>query len=253
MRVERPNVLLFAASDSSGGSGLQADLRVCAALGVHPLTVLTAVTAQGATGLRRRWGLDAEVVGEQLEALADLPIAAVKIGVLATAAVAEAVAGWLAGRRLPVVVDPVLATSGGEPLADAAAVESLTRRLLPAATLVTPNLGELARLSASPTRGRDERVAAARRLGCAAVLVKDGHGSGALCEDLLVTADAVQSFRHRRHRGSQVRGTGCALATAVAAGLARGEPLGPAVKGGIDYVQNALETASPLGGGVAAL
>lgn len=249
MTAPRPNLLLVAASDSSGGSGLQADLRVCAAFGVHPLTVLTAVTAQGATALRRLEPVGVGMIGDQLAAIEDLPIAAVKIGALPEAAAIRLLAEWLARRRLHVVLDPVLETSGGQALADDAARAAMLRWLVPAATVVTPNLPELRRLAGGTAEGADPSIAAARRLGPGAVLVKGGHGVGEVCEDLLVLADRVESFRHRRRAGRGARGTGCALAAAIAAGLARGDSLDGAVRRGIDYVQDALKRASPLGGG----
>jgi hydroxymethylpyrimidine/phosphomethylpyrimidine kinase len=244
---QRPNLLLVAASDSSGGSGLQADLRACAAFGVHPLTVLTAVTAQAPEGLRRLQAVSAEMVAEQLAAVEGLPIAAVKIGVVPTAGAVEVLADWLATRGLPRVVDPVAATSGGEPLGDEAGFDAVARRLVAGATLVTPNHPELRRLAPGKPDDEAGRIAAARELGARAVLVKDGHGRGELCEDLLVLEDRVERFSHPRRTGRPVRGTGCLLAAAVAAGLARGEALEAAVRRGIEHVQDALENASPLG------
>jgi hydroxymethylpyrimidine/phosphomethylpyrimidine kinase len=252
----RPHLLLIAASDSSGGAGLQADLRVCAALDLQPLSAITAITAQSPSALRASSPVAAEVIAAQLEAVEALPIAAVKIGALPQAAALRVVSRWLRGRRsLPVVVDPVFATSGGQALVDPEMPELLRRELLPLASLVTPNGPEFLTLTGTGADEGDATLAAARDLLVAdgALLLKGGHRRGRRCEDLLITRTAARSFSHARLPGPAARGTGCTLATACAAGLARGLPLARAVEEGIEYVQRALTNACALGDGALAL
>jgi hydroxymethylpyrimidine/phosphomethylpyrimidine kinase len=255
MARSRLNILLIAASDSSGGAGLQADLRVCAALDLHPLSVVSAITAQSPSALRASGPVAAELIAAQLEAVEALPIAAVKIGALPHAAALRVVGHWLRGRSLPLVVDPVFATSGGQSLVDPEMPELLRHELLPLAALVTPNGQEFLTLTGTGPDEGEATVVAARDLLAAegALLLKGGHRAGRLCEDLLVTRLATRCFSHPRLPGPAARGTGCALATACAAGLARGLPLARAVEEGIEYVQRALRRACALGEGVLAL
>jgi hydroxymethylpyrimidine/phosphomethylpyrimidine kinase len=241
-------LLAIAGSDSSGRAGLQADLRTFAAHGARGLSAVTAVTAQGASGgVTLVHALPAEVVAAQVDAaFADGPVAAVKVGMLATAANVEVVAAALARRpAVPVVLDPLLAASSGAPLLDDGAIGPLLGRLVPLATLVTPNLPELARLTSLAVEDEGACVAAARRLagGAVAVLVKGGHGEGTTLVDLLVLRDRVVRFVHPRRRAA-TRGTGCVLAAAIAARLGRGDALDLAVEGGIDHLQAEIAAAT---------
>lgn len=245
----RPTVLIVAASDSSGGSGLQADLRVCAALGVHPLTVVTAVTAQTPTVLESYFELSAAAVRAQLSAVESVGVDAVKIGLIANPAVAARVVDWLAQRALEAVVDPVAGTSGGAEFGDRASRREVFEQLAPRACLITPNRPEFEELAAGRPTGRVALIAAARALRPrhGALLLKGGHGTSELCTDLLVGAQSVREFTHRRLGGRPKRGTGCALSTAIACFLAHGKVLEAAVEEGIGYVQHALTEATPLG------
>jgi hydroxymethylpyrimidine/phosphomethylpyrimidine kinase len=208
--------------------------------------VVTAVTAQGERGVTAIHPAPPEVVAAQLEAVLAEGVDAIKVGMLATAATVEVVAAAMATRGdVPLVVDPVLAASSGTPLLSVEGVELLRDRLLPLATLVTPNLPEAAALTGLAAGSDEERLAAARALAArgSAVLLKGGHGEGEEVVDLLVTAGVVERFAHRRQPRA-MRGTGCRLAAAIAARLGCGDPLRQAVRGAIDYVQ-ALLAAAP--------
>jgi hydroxymethylpyrimidine/phosphomethylpyrimidine kinase len=240
-------LLAIAGSDSSGRAGLQVDLATFAAHGAEAATVVTAVTAQGGGGVLAIEVISAATVAAQLDAALDEGVDGVKVGMLGDARVVEVVARRLAALRgAPIVVDPVLAASSGMALLEDAAIEPLRRLLLPAATVITPNLPELARLTGCAVESDGDRVAAARSLaaGGPAVLVKGGHAEGALLVDLLVHTGGVARFEHPRQARS-ARGTGCALASALTARLARGEALVDAVRGAIDHVQQRIAAAAP--------
>lgn len=243
----RPRVLAIGGSDSSGRAGLQMDLRTIAAHECDALSVVTAVTAQGSRGVTAVHVVPPHVVAAQLDAvLADDDVDAIKVGMLATAATVKAVVRALAPlSSTPIVVDPVLAASSGEALLTDDGIPPLLEKLFPLATLVTPNLPEAARLTGLSLDNEEERVAVARRFAgpITAVLLKGGHGGGDELVDLLVDGDRVERFVHPRHLRA-MRGTGCALASAVASRLGSGEELDEAVRGGIGYVQGEIARSS---------
>jgi hydroxymethylpyrimidine/phosphomethylpyrimidine kinase len=242
-------VLLVAGLDPSGGAGLAADLAGLAAVGARGWPVAAALTAQGPKGVRGWSPVSVEMLLAQLDALLDgAPRApgAVKTGMLGTAALAHALAARLSRRdlaRVPLVVDPVLAASSGAPLIDLAGASPAEcfGPLLARARLVTPNLAELEALSGLEVGSDDSAVAAARRLGARAVLVKGGHRAGAPV-DLLVERRGVTRFTGRRRPGT-ARGTGCRLASALAGLLARGATLDEAVRGAKRVVERYLDAA----------
>ncbi len=258
-------LLTIAGSDSGGGAGIQADLKTFAAHGAYGMSAVTAVTAQNTVAVTAVHEVPPEIVAAQIDAVfEDLGVDGVKIGMLAGAAVVRAVADRLArwsrdlrrdGRALPpVVLDPVMVAKSGHPLLADDAVAALLEELLPLATLVTPNLPEAARLTNLPVGTPEERLAAARALATRgpAVLLKGGHGEGDEVEDLLVPAGAdgpPRAFRHPRLATRATHGTGCTLSSAIAVRLAAGEPLPAAVGGAIEYLEGAMEAASPLGAG----
>lgn len=260
-----PRLLTIAGSDSGGGAGIQADLKTFAAHGGYGMSVVTAVTAQNTLGVTRVVEIPPDVVAAQIDAvLDDLGADAIKIGMLASApivhVVAERLEAWGAGRAgdgPPVVLDPVMVAKSGDPLLAEEAVKTLVDELLPLATVVTPNVPELERLSGRPAGSEEERVEAARSLageGGPAVLAKGGHAAPAAGEegrvvDLLVTAGEVRRFVHPRLGTRSTHGTGCTLSSAIAARLGRGEPLAAAVEGAIEYLAGALAHAYPLGRG----
>lgn len=242
----RPIVALtIAASDSGGGAGIQGDLATFAALGVYGISVLTAGTAQNTRGIGAVEPFSAAFVGSQMDSvLPDFRPSAVKIGALYDGARVRAVAAGLKRHNPPnVVLDPVLAAKDGSPLLAPRALATLRRELLPLCDLVTPNLPEAEALARIPIRDSSDRRLAAGILadaGPRAVLIKGGHGRGAILQDLLFDGKRFREFQHPRTGAGAVHGTGCALSAAIAANLALGLSLDDAVGGAIDYVQAAL-------------
>ena len=245
-----PNVLAIAGSDPSGGAGLQADLKTFAALGCHGMAAPTALTAQNTRGVTAVHLPPPAFVAEQVAALfADSEIAAVKIGMLGSAAIVEAVAGALAGYAGPVVLDPVLVATSGAVLGDDAVIAAMRAHLFARATVVTPNLAEAARLLDGAALDDAAAIeAAARRLrgGHAAWLIKGGHGGGGEAVDLLLDDEGVARFVSPRQATRNTHGTGCTLSSAVAAGLACGLPLREAVASAKRYLDAALAGADRL-------
>lgn len=247
-----PCALTIAGSDSSGGAGIQADLRTFAALQVYGTSAVTAVTSQNTLGVRSFVALEADFVASQIDAvLDDIPVQAIKTGMLANAAVVEAVVRELLKSNVPVVVDPVMVAKSGSALLDDDAVEAVKVRLLPRATLVTPNLAEAERLVGFPVRTVDEQEQAARvlvQLGARAALVKGGHASGDPV-DVLFDGTSVERIAAPRIATQHTHGTGCTYAAAIAAGLARGRPLLRAFADGHAFVREAIHQAPGLGRG----
>ena len=235
-----PRVLIIAGSDSGGGAGIQADIKTVVMLGGHPMTAITAITAQNTLGVQAVMPVPADTVLAQIDSVvADLGVDAVKIGMIGSAGVAEAVAERLRCLEAPIVFDPVMVASSGSPLADPGTVAAFGR-LMKLATLVTPNLLELAALGGE---------AVVRATG-AAVLVKGGHGEGETVEDRLVDAAGRQTvWRNPRIDTPHTHGTGCTLASGIATGLAAGLPLVESVGRAIDFVRAALAHAPGLGAG----
>ena len=245
------SVLTIAGSDSGGGAGVQADLKTFAALGVHGLSAITALTAQDTRRVHAIHQVPPAHLQRELEALGgDFRIAAVKIGMLGSAAVIGVVERFLRQLpRVPVVLDPVLVSSSGTPLLAARALALLRERLVPLAHLLTPNLPEAAALLGRPLpRNANAAARALLDLGAGAVLLKGGHRRGVLIVDTLVDAHATRQFRHRR-RALTAHGTGCVLSAAIAAGLAAGMALDAAVHKAERHLQRALRGAYRAGHG----
>ncbi len=245
--------LTIAGSDSGGGAGIQADLKTFHQFGVFGTSVITAVTAQNTVGVLAWEPVSAALVMRQIDALAvDLPPVAVKSGMLASAVLVETVADGIARHRLPnYVLDPVMVATSGDRLLDQDAEQLVARRLLPLATLVTPNLDEATILVGEPVATPDAMERAGRALvrrGAKAALVKGGHLSGDHVVDVLVTAGAARRFTRPRLDTTSTHGTGCTLSAAVTAGLALGRPLEQAVAEGLDFVHRAIAAAPGLGG-----
>lgn len=241
--------LTIAGSDSGGGAGLQADLKTFAALGVFGTSVVTAVTAQNTTAVLGVHALDADFVDLQIEAvLADLPVAGVKTGMLATSTVVEGVARRAAAGDLPhLVVDPVLVSSTGHRLLDENGPAAYVDKLLPYAEVTTPNLHEAALLTGRTITDVDTMAAAALDLastGVGTVVVKGGHLRGAQAPDVVVHRGAVEVLDGSRVVTSNDHGTGCSLAAAVAARLALGDPPLEAVRRAKAFVADAIRGAA---------
>jgi hydroxymethylpyrimidine/phosphomethylpyrimidine kinase len=242
----------IAGSDSGGGAGIQADLKTFSALGVYGASVVTALTAQNTLGVDAIHEAPADFVRAEIDAVfSDLSVDAVKIGMLANPALIEVVADgldrWSCGS---VVIDPVMVATSGDLLLRPEAVDTLIRRLLPRASVLTPNLAEGARLLGEPVAaGRDDRLRQASRLkalGPRAVLLKGGHDSGAEAADVLVTDGGAEWFTAPRHPTRNTHGTGCTLSSAIAAGLALGRDLRTAVGEAKAYVTAAIVAADRL-------
>jgi hydroxymethylpyrimidine/phosphomethylpyrimidine kinase len=244
--------LTIAGSDSSGGAGVQADLKTFSALGVFGASVITALTAQNTQGVEAVLVVPPDFVARQIKVVArDLKIGAVKIGMLATAEVIEAVAGALeALPGVPVVLDPVMVAASGDALLDEDAIETLRSILVPRATLITPNLPEAAKLlGESEAKNEREMVAQAvalRRLGAKAVLIKGGHADGAKAIDVLVDEGGELRLEAPRFETGNTHGTGCTLSSAIAAELAKGTPLRDAATTAKAYVTAAIAAADRL-------
>ena len=259
--------LTIAGSDSSGGAGIQADLKTFAAFGVYGASVITAITVQSTKGVEAVAPLSADLVTAQIEAVAgDLALHATKIGMLANAAIAEAVAAAIEELELPlVVVDPVVVSTSGERLLDADGVQTLCIELMPLARVVTPNIPEAEVLSGRRIGSAQQAREAARRIhdmGAASVIITGGHalwddessglraaGSAPQVVDLLFDGAAFHEFRTARLDTRQTHGTGCTFAAAVAAGLALGRGLPDAVASAQQYIAGAIAHAPGIGHG----
>lgn len=248
-----PIALTIAGSDSGGGAGIQADLRSFAAFGVHGLSAITAITAQNTRGVQAIEMQPQRIVSAQINAvLGDFDVAAIKIGMLGTPALARTISAALQPRRdIPLVLDPVLVATTGADLSRGRLVAAIKRYLLPIADLLTPNVPEAEQLLDRTIRNRDDLLAAAvalRQTGANAVLLKGGHLPGSRVHDVLVGANGVQWFTHTRIDG-EAHGTGCSLAAGIAASLACGANLEDAVAAAIDFVHRALARAYRPGKG----
>ncbi len=244
-----PTALTIAGSDSGGGAGIQADLKTFAAHDVYGMSAVCAVTAQHTRGVTRIDAIPAAGVRAQLEAVfSDLPVDAVKIGMLGAAAVVHTVADFLESlpERPPVVLDPVMVATSGDVLLERDAIAALTRRLLPLATIVTPNLPEAVVLC-----GSQDAEGWAARVGVP-VLLTGGDAPGDTIVDRLVLPDGrVLRWEGPRLGTVPVHGTGCTLSSAIAAHLARGGDLEGSVDAAIAWVRHLIGSAVQLGGGSA--
>ena len=242
----------IAGSDSSGGAGIQADLKTFAALGVYGASVITALTAQNTQGVGGIHDVPADFIRAQIDAVfSDLDVAAVKIGMLSQVATIEAVAQGLAAHRAKnIVLDPVMVTTSGDRLLVPEAVEALRKELVARALVVTPNLLEAAALAgASVARNKQEMEVQARELlaqGARNVLIKGGHGAGDESVDLLIGQGEVVRLSAKRIATKNLHGTGCTLSSAIAAGLAKGLDLNSAAQQAKAYVTAAIAAAQEL-------
>jgi hydroxymethylpyrimidine/phosphomethylpyrimidine kinase len=246
------NVLSIAGSDPSGGAGIQADLKTFAARGVYGMAAITALTAQNTRGVSGVEAVSPGFVEDQIEAIfEDIRVDAVKIGMIANADIARAVAGVLSAHpTVPVVLDPVMVAKGGSALLAPDAVEALTSRLLPLAAMLTPNLPEAAALLGEPVAidrsGMSAQATRLRALGPASVLIKGGHLEGEGSPDVLATMDGLEWFEAERIATPNTHGTGCTLSSAIAAELAKGANAREAVWAAKAYIAGAIAAADRL-------
>ena len=250
-----PIALTIAGSDSSGGAGIQADLKSFAALGVFGASVITALTAQNTRSVAAIHAVPAGFVTAQIDAVfGDLDVRAVKIGMVAEFSVIEAIAAGLQ-RWSPrhVVLDPVMVATSGDRLLAADAVEGLRKKLIPRAALITPNLPEAAALLGETIAIDEAAIESQGRrllaLGCPAVLIKGGHGQGAESIDYLIRAGGIIALSAPRIATNNTHGTGCSLSSAIAAGLAKGQDMETAVRNAKSFVGAAIAAADGLGVG----
>ena len=250
--------LTIAGSDSSGGAGIQADLKTFAAFGIYGTSAITAVTAQNTSGIVATEALSADLITSQIEALAgDIAIHATKTGMLVNAAIVEAVAAAVEELELPlVVVDPVLVSTSGTRLLDDDGIQMLCAELIPRAAVVTPNLPEAEVLSGKRIVSLDDVRSAARRIremGAQSVVVTGGHGTGEDSVDVMFDGRRFTELRSARVPTRGVHGTGCAFASAVAAGLALGFAPVEAARLAQAYVAGGIRRALTIGRGEAVL
>ncbi|MGH1371689.1 bifunctional hydroxymethylpyrimidine kinase/phosphomethylpyrimidine kinase [Planktotalea sp.] len=239
--------LTIAGSDSGGGAGVQADLKTFSAFGVYGGSVITAITAQNTQTVSAIHAVPDDVVVAQIEAvLSDIEIGAIKIGMLGTPSLIEAVAGALQGFEKPVVLDPVMVAKSGDTLLADSAIDALKTHLLPRATVLTPNLPEACKLLG----GKDVPVLTQAHellaLGPQAVLMKGGHAEGDICTDYLCTRNGETAFSAPRVATQNTHGTGCSYSSAIAAGLAKGQGLEDAVRSAHDWLHRAILRSDEL-------
>jgi hydroxymethylpyrimidine/phosphomethylpyrimidine kinase len=248
-------VLIVAGSDSGGGAGIQADIKTVTMLDAFAMTAITALTAQNTEGVHGVLPIDPAFIRQQMEVvLDDIGADAVKTGMLHDAAVIETVASVLEQRApaIPLVLDPVMVAKGGAPLIQSDSIDALKTRLVPRAAVLTPNLPEAEILCGRTIADIAAMREAARvllALGCDAVLLKGGHLDGDTVHDILATEAGLTEWTSPRIATPHTHGTGCTLASAIAAGLAQGMAVAAAVERARDYVQRAIASAPGLGRG----
>jgi hydroxymethylpyrimidine/phosphomethylpyrimidine kinase len=248
-------VLVVAGSDSGAGAGIQADIKTIGALGGYATTALTTLTAQNTLGVQAVMAVPPDFIRRQIESVFDdIGADCIKTGMLHSVAVLEMVSEFIAARApgMPLVVDPVLAATDGTRLLDEAALDMLKRRLIPLATMLTPNLPEAEALTGTALHDVDAMIRAGQALvalGSRYVLVKGGHLPGAMVHDVFVGAGEVTVIESPHIETSSTHGTGCTLASAIAVGLAQGMKPLAAVRRARAYLIEAIRSAPGLGGG----
>lgn len=245
--------LTIAGTDPSGGAGIQADLKTFQEIQTYGMSVITSVVAQNTTGVQDVFDIPLPMLEKQLDAvLSDMPVHALKTGMIATIDMMEVIADKIAGRNIPFVIDPVMVATSGDPLIDEQARNYLRDNLLPLCTVVTPNIPEAAYLTGKNITTYDDMIAAAKEIvhtyKASAALVKGGHISGDAI-DFLYDGKTVHSFSEKRIDTINTHGTGCTYAAAITAYLAQGDDIVTAVKKGKTFVTAAIERSFDLGAG----
>lgn len=255
MTTPQGRVLIIAGSDSGGGAGIQADIKTVTMLGGYAMTAITALTVQDTRGVHGVWPAPVDAVTDQMRVtLADIGADAVKTGMLGTAALVEAVAETLHAHAgmIPRVIDPVMVATSGDRLVDEKAVGAIRTELIPRARLVTPNAPEAEVLTGKAVETLDGQRRAAERLlefGANGALVKGGHIAGRVIHDVLQTTTGEWIFESPRIETTSTHGTGCTLASAIAALLAQGRSVPEAVEEGREYLLGAIRAAKGFGKG----
>ncbi len=249
----KPRLFIIAGSDSGGGAGIQADIKTASALGVYSATAITAITVQNTKGVTGVHAIPPEVVAAQINAvLDDIGADAIKTGMLFDAPIIEATVNALKGKNIPLVVDPVMIAKGGASLLDQSAIASLKTKLIPMATLITPNAPEAEALLGRAIHSTEDMKQAAKdlhKLGAKAVLIKGGHLNADPVIDILFDGANFTELSAKRQNTIHTHGTGCTLASAIASYMAKGVGLAEAVKAAHIYVQGALKNAPGIGHG----
>jgi hydroxymethylpyrimidine/phosphomethylpyrimidine kinase len=244
-------ILAIAGSDSGGGAGIQADIKAITCLGGYAMTAVTAITVQNTLGVSAVHAVPPEIVAAQIRAcIDDIGVDAIKIGMLGTEAIIVAVAEALDGVTAPIVLDPVMIAKGGAALIEEAALWSLMERLVPRASVITPNVPELIALTETEVEDAADMLLAAQELlnaGPRAVLAKGGHLDGDQLTDWLVTRQGHQAFTDTRIATRHSHGTGCTLSSALACGLGQGMNVAAAAAQARAFVRQGLERAPGLG------
>ena len=248
-----PRVLIIAGSDSSGGAGIQADIKTCAAFGAYAATAITAVTAQNTMGVQQVEVMPAELVRAQIRSvMSDIGADVIKIGMLGSAEIIEVVAQEIEEADAFVILDPVMVATSGDSLLKEAAVSLLKDKLVPLADLITPNVPEAALLTGLDIKDVDDLTKAGDallKMNVYAALMKGGHLKGKSVFDVLVSEEGANIMSGPRIHSRHTHGTGCTLASAVAANMALGMPLDEAVMSAREFVYQAIKTAPKLGQG----
>lgn len=250
--MPKPCVLTIAGSDSGGGAGIQADLKAIAAFGVHGASAIAAITAQNSRAVTDVFPLPNSIVEAQIDAvMSDLNPSVVKLGMLGTAELVELVARKLEQwKPQAIVLDPVMIAASGARLLEENAVDAVRERLVPMATIVTPNWMEAGELINASPRGLEDvqRIALSfKKLGARAVLIKGGHVPTDPVVDTLFDGESYEEFSHPRIQNAESHGTGCTLASAIAAGLALGRSLSDACRTAVQFVHEALQARYAVG------
>jgi hydroxymethylpyrimidine/phosphomethylpyrimidine kinase len=251
----KPRVLTIAGSDTSGGAGIQADLRTFNHFGVWGLSAVTALTAQNSSGVVHLWAVEPRIVYEQILChREDPPLDGIKIGMVTNRSVLRAVIDGVkelqksSKKQIPVIVDPVLISSSGYPLLEKSAVSLLKGELFPLSTVLTPNIPEAESLLSVQISHRESAVSACRSLydrGVKNILIKGGHGTGGFSEDLLFDGTGFTCFKSRRLEGDGVHGSGCVLSSALCANLAKGLDLVESVRLSKIHIFNIIKKTLP--------
>ena len=248
-----PRVLIIAGSDSSGGAGIQADIKTCAAFGVYASTAITAVTAQNTTGVQQVEAMPAGLVRAQIRSvMSDIGADVIKIGMLASAEIIDVVAQEIDDTDAFVILDPVMVATSGDSLLEDKAASALIDKLIPLADLITPNVPEASLLTGLDITDVDDLTKAGDALlkrGVYAALMKGGHLEGKSVIDVLVSEEGANIMSGPRIHTRHTHGTGCTLASAVAANMALGQPLDEAVMIAREFVFQAIKSAPQLGQG----
>lgn len=240
--------LTIAGFDASGGAGIQADLKTFSALGCYGMSILTALPIQNTCGVSNCYSIPLQAIKEQLDSIfSDIVPDVIKIGMLFNSKVIDLVAEYLEqnAKKIPIVIDPVMVAKSGDMLLLPEAVMTLKEKILPLATVVTPNIDEAEVLVGYKINTQDAMLNAAREIletGVAAVFLKGGHMEGDVCQDLLLTENKYQWFSSTRIKSKNTHGTGCTLSTAIACGLAHGDSLVASCKNAKEYITQAIHS-----------